>query len=250
MLILHKLLPVFFLPLGLCLLLVAAGLLLKRSWLIVAGAGLLWLFSMPVTGNFLMQTVCRDYSFRRSVVSMPDADAIVVLSGMVERVEGAPLGEWGEAVDRFDGGIDLFRARKAPLLVFTGGWIPWKPDRVPEGELLLKRAVLLGVSPDAIRVTEKVENTAEEAVAVKRLLGSAMGRKKTVLLVTSAYHMPRSVFLFRRAGLSVIPFPVDFSVEEREPLTVLSFLPDAGALRFSERALRELLGIAFYRVKG
>ncbi|ABL66584.1 YdcF family protein [Chlorobium phaeobacteroides] len=250
MLMFHKLFPIFFLPLGLCFLLFAAGLLLKSRGVIFFGVALLWVFSMPVTGDFLTRLVCGVYSFRGSAASLPDADAVVVLSGMIERVDGAPLGEWGEAVDRFDGGIELFRAGKAPLLVFTGGWIPWRPDRVPEGELLSRRAVLLGVSPEAIRVTEKVENTAEEAVAVRRLLGSGLGSEKTVILVTSAYHMHRSVLLFRREGLRVIPFPVDFSFGGPESLTVLSFLPDAGALRLSERALRELLGIAFYRVKG
>jgi uncharacterized SAM-binding protein YcdF (DUF218 family) len=248
MLFLHKFLPIFFLPIGLSLLFIAAGLLLKRKEPIVIAAALLWVFSMPVTGDILMKLISGGHG-RMSVAAMPEADAIVVLSGMIQVVEGAPLGEWNEAADRFEGGVELYRAGKAPLLVFTGGWIPWKPKHPPEGELLAERAAALGVPREAIRVTEKVQNTAEEAVAISRMSLSKEGKRTAILLVTSAYHMPRSRLLFERAGLEVIPYPVDLGFERDIETTLLRFLPNAEALQESESVLRELLGLAYYRVK-
>ena len=247
MLFLHKFLPVFVLPIGLTLLLVAAGLLFKRRALTLIGAALLWLFSMPVTGDVLMKAVSRGYT-RMPAAAMPRVDAIVVLSGMLKIVEGAPLGEWNDAADRLEGGVELYRAGRAPLLVFTGGWIPWKPKHPPEGLLLGKRAESLGIPRDAVRVTQKVQNTAGEAAAIDRMAIGPKGRPASILLVTSAHHMSRSKILFEQAGLRVVPYPVDFGFEKDVLPTALDFLPRAEALERSESALREMLGIAYYRM--
>ncbi len=216
--------------------LLAVGLAFRRWLPVWMGAVVLWVFSMPVVGDGLMGFVERGLA-RVPVEELAGADAVVVLSGMVAQIEGAPFGEWGEAADRYDGGLDVFRAGKAPVLVFTGGYIPWQNGFLPEGELLAKRAVRDGVPVEAIRVTGRVGNTAEEAVAVRKLLGPAR-----VVLVTSAFHMPRSVALFEREGLAVVPFPVDFRVSGKKRMTVLDVLPQAEALEQSTTALRELMG--------
>lgn len=247
MLFLNKILPVLVLPSGFGLLCLVAGLLWRRRWLLWVGVLVLLVFSMPFVSEGLMRAV--EGSRGRVPVGRVDkADAIVVLSGMLVQVEGAPLGEWGDAVDRFDGGVDLFRAGKAPLLVFTRGQVPWQPDAVPEGELLARRAVLLGVPQSAIRLTGVVGNTADEAAAARVLLGGVkQGAGKRIILVTSACHMPRALFLFEQAGFVVEPFRVDFQSSDKRRVTVLSFLPNADALATSERALREVIGGIYYR---
>ena len=92
-------------------------------------------------------------------------------------------------------------------------------------------------------------NTAEEAVAIRKLLPAGQSR---VLLVTSAFHMRRSQRLFERQGMQVLPFPVDFQARgvwagqlKQDPT---QWLPSARALDDSSRALRELLGRLAYRV--
>jgi len=114
---------------------------------------------------------------RRKAEEIEPAEAVVVLSGMLQDRKDAPLGEWSDAVDRFEGGVELFRAGKAPLLIFTGGHVPWRPEDRPEGEILKKRAVKLGVPGEKIQVTGKVGNTADEAEAVKEILGYAERKK-------------------------------------------------------------------------
>lgn len=107
-----------------------AGLQLRKSVLLCYGVLVLCIFSMPVISNALMRLV--EGSSRKAPVRVvPKADAIVVLSGMIHQVDGAPLGEWGDAVDRFEGGIDLFKAGKAPVIVFTRGQIPWRSNEIP-----------------------------------------------------------------------------------------------------------------------
>ena len=90
---------------------------------------------MPVVSNALMRFV-EGVPRRMPVHELEKADAIVVLSGMLHQIEGAPLGEWGDAVDRFEGGVDLFKAGRAPVLVFTRGQIPWHPYRFLKGSCL------------------------------------------------------------------------------------------------------------------
>ena len=192
-------------------------------------------------------------SFRREVEGIEPADAIVVLSGMLLDRKDAPLGEWSDAVDRFEGGVELFKAGKAPVLVFTGGHVPWRLEDRPEGEILKERAVKLGVPREKILVTGKVGNTAQEAEAVVKLFrNSEFGIRKQInpkiILVTSAFHMRRARMLFERQGFEVEPFPVDFQTSDRPTFNVLSFVPSAQALAKSETAMREGIGILYYSI--
>jgi uncharacterized SAM-binding protein YcdF (DUF218 family) len=69
-----------------------------------------------------------------------------------------------------------------------------------------------------------------------------------ILLVTSAYHMSRAEILFRRAGLEVIPFPVDF--QTKLGITPRSFIPSGGALQQTDAALHEIYGRVYYWIVG
>ena len=103
----------------------------------------------------------------------------------------------------------------------------------------------MGVPPERVTTTGAVVNTAEEAAAVSAQL-SRLSASPRIILVTSAFHMPRAMRLFTRAGLTVTPFPVDFS-DAQDSLSILDFLPGAGSLAQTQVALRELYGRAYYR---
>jgi len=167
----------------------------------------------------------------------------------------AAMSEWTDG-DRFWGGVALYQAGKAPLLVFTGGWVPWQPNAKPEGEVLIAYAKALGVPSKALRTTGLVVNTAEEAQAVTTLLGrqvidgNGLAQSTKVLLVTSAYHMPRAQRLFERAGLTVMAYLVDFQVEASRNLSVMDFVPSVRAFQATEMAWRETIGRVYYEFKG
>lgn len=248
---LHKILPVFLLPLGITLLLVLAGLLLGRRALIWVGLAVLWLSSTPVVSDFVIRSV-EGWAERSQAIDAPRADAIVVLSGGRVVAPGVVgVSEWLDA-DRFYGGVELFQAGKAPLLVFTGGWVPWEPNAKPEGEILTEYAKALGVPAKNMVTTGVVVNTAEEAQAVAALLarrhvvGAVQGASSHILLVTSAFHMPRARLLFARAGLEVTPFPVDFQVSVGGELGVMDFLPSADTLARTQKVWHEMYGRLYY----
>ena len=245
--ILSKILPLIVLPLGLSLILLVVGLVVRWRWAVVTAALLLWVFSLGLVSQSLWRWLEAPWE-RRSALEALQADAIVVLSGGRYPAPGsARLSEWHDP-DRFLAGLDLFRAGKAPRLLFTGGVSPFRPAQRPEGEHYLHEAALLGVPEAAMASTPPVLNTADEAVAIRRLLPA---RQSRVLLVTSAFHMRRSQRLFERQGMQVLPFPVDFQARGRwaGPLwrDPTQWLPSAGALDNSSRAMRELLGRLVYR---
>ena len=253
MIYLHKILPLFVLPVGITLMLVLAGVRLRRRALIWSGVAVLWLSSTPFVSGLAVRAA-EGWAERGLAADASEADAIVVLSeGRVVVPGKAAVSEWNDA-DRFFGGVELFKAGKSPLLVFTGGAAPWEPNAAPEGDLLAQYAKAMGVPDEQIVKTPRVTNTAEEAQAVATLLRGRLsgptwrGGPPRVLLVTSAFHMPRARGLFERAGMSVIPFPVDFKVSAGRTVTLLDLLPTAGALRGTEMALREGYGRLFYFV--
>lgn len=247
MLILSKLLPLFVLPPGICIILAVAGLLLRLKWLFWLSVASLWLLSMPLVGGALLLQIEKPYR-PVPMQRVKSADAIVVLSGMLTQIDGVSLGELGEAADRFEGGLRLFKAGKAPLLVFTAGHLPWQPESVPEGELLARRARLRGVPAASIRLTSHAANTAQEAVAAAKLLGVKPDSPKRILLVTSAFHMQRAAGMFRAAGFELEPYPVDFrETGLKSRTTIIDFFPSANGLENSAMALREMIGRQVYR---
>lgn len=245
MIYLHKLLPLLFSPLVLPLLLATFGILRNRKFVLGIALLLLWIGSTPLVSDTLFRSI-EEGAVKEAISTVPETDAIVVLSGMIGTVQAGPepLQEWSDA-DRFWGGIDLYQAGKAPQLIFTGGLVPWEPDAIPEGQILRTMAIRMGVPEKVIQVTANAQNTEQEAEALGKLLPPEARR---ILLVTSAFHMPRAQRIFQKAGFSVHPFPVDFKVSAGK-LTPMDFLPSVSALWLTDTAVREILGRTYYRIK-
>ena len=241
---LSKILPFFLLPLGLVCMLMAASFLTRNRWLGFAALCLLYTSSVPWVGRALLSWVEVGQE-RRLPSDVAEADAIVVLSGGRTFAPGsARVSEWNDA-DRFFGGIELFKTGKAPLLVFTGGAAPWEPNAPMEGTILVRFAQDLGVPASALRTTGKVLNTSDEARAVSALEDFSVknGKQKArILLVTSAFHMPRAQRVFEKSGFSIEPYPVDFLVPSGRVFDVTDLLPSPKGLSDTTLALRETYG--------
>jgi uncharacterized SAM-binding protein YcdF (DUF218 family) len=243
---LHKLLPLLLSPLVVVLALVLLGAWRRSRVLLLTAALLLWTLSTPVIANALFRMV-EGERVRLTASDMPSGAAVVVLSGMLQHVQGSKglVPEWGEAADRLFGGIELMQANKAPRLVLTRGLLPWQGKIRAEGEILREIAIAAGVPAERIVLTPPAMNTADEAVGVRGLLPSDAG---PVILVTSAFHMTRAKALFEQQGLSVIEYPVDFRVDETGGAP-MKYLPDPNALRLADIAIREWLGQAYYALR-
>jgi uncharacterized SAM-binding protein YcdF (DUF218 family) len=248
MLFLHKLLPMFVLPLGWVVVFLGLAIWKKKRWPAIAALVVLYLSSIGVVGDGLTRRLESTYPMI-PLKEAPKVDAIVVLGGLIgPPVKPGQILNLGEAVERLEAGIQLWQAKKAEWLVFTGGRIPWLEQVETEGASLRRIAIERGVPGDRILVTGEVGNTADEARLVKGLLAEhGFGQ---ILLVTSAWHMPRAARMFVKAGVGFAAFPVDYQLANEEKTTLLDFLPSAGGLRRTETALREWYGIAYYALRG
>jgi uncharacterized SAM-binding protein YcdF (DUF218 family) len=244
MIYLHKLLPLLVSPLGVALLLWFASWWFKRKSLSGVGVVLLVCCASPWFANWTTKAVEGAYVWSPPTAA-PKVDAVVVLSGMLTSrlLDQQTHWEWGDA-DRFWGGVELWQAQRAPILVFTGGHLPWSMSTETEGQALKSWAVRLGLPEDKVLVSGHAMNTADESHQVRQLLPKA----NRIVLVTSAFHMPRSVALFERQGFQVHPWPVDFHQSD-DRLTPMDFVPNARDLERTSRMWREVLGRWYYRLK-
>jgi uncharacterized SAM-binding protein YcdF (DUF218 family) len=247
MLLAHKALPLLLLPLGGSIVLMTVAVLRRSKVLATLTIALLYIASTPLVANWSLNSREREYP-AIPIGSCPPADAIVVLSGTLEQNPAAPDGYVWTAADRLDYGVQLYKAGSAPWLVFTGGRVPWLRQRQSEGEVLRTIACRRGVPASAIAVTEPIENTAGGAFAMGKL-ARERGLSR-IILITTAWHMPRAMMLFRRTDLRITPFPVGQLTNPAAPVTILAFLPQGSALARTETALRELLGAGYYAVRG
>ncbi|TBW37965.1 YdcF family protein [Siculibacillus lacustris] len=179
----------------------------------------------------------------------PAPDGIIVLGGAVdERVARARgnLLELNEAGDRVTALLELARRFPQARLMFTSGTGEYygRPE-ISEAEIVKARIGALGLDSDRLEIETKSRNTEENARFSAEILKPRPDQ--TWWLVTSAWHMPRSIDCFRRAGFRVVAHPVDYRT--RGPSDRLSPLgPVSGGLTRFDVAAREWIGLVAYRL--
>ena len=245
MIYLHKILPLIASPMFLVMVLITWGIVFRSRIASVLAVSILIICSLPIFSNKLITYLENEYILS-DASSAKTADAIVVLSGMVRTINGKNglSYEWGEASDRIFAGIELIKKNKAPIMILTGGKLPWSVGK-PEGEYLRDVAIKYGVPNKNILLTENVENTDQEAKAVGKLLNKTSPK---IILVTSAFHMPRAQKVFEAVGINIEPFAVDF-LSGADKYTIMNFIPSAGALNQTSFFIRELIGRLYYNLK-
>ena len=179
------------------------------------------------------------------------SDGIVVLSGGRHLPpRNTKIIEWSDP-DRFHSGIALYKANKSNRLIFTGGINPFTSDLPPEGEIYIKEAISMGLPKNDLFTTYPVNNTFQEAKAIKKLLDDELPLiQKKIILVTSAFHMKRAKKVFENEGIIVQPYPVDFKVGNKSFFSSLrnplKWVPSSTYLYKSSKAIREIIGRIIY----
>ena len=211
----------------------------RLAWWLVSFALLwLWIWSTPLASDALRGWI-EDHAGPRTLEAVPAAPVIVVLGGGVSgpRLPQRPYPDLGDSADRIWHAARLYHAGKAPKLLLSGGVV--RTGDGTEAEAMQRFLNDLGVPASAITLEDGSDNTASNAQLTASKLASE--RIDTVILVTSALHMPRARAAFEQAGLKVLPAPTDFEVVDM-PLDLLQWLPSAGALSGSAQGMKELVG--------
>jgi uncharacterized SAM-binding protein YcdF (DUF218 family) len=252
--LLSKILDVFLSPLSWVLVLCIVALRsrrrvrLGRRWAVapLAAAILLYVFSIEPVSNALVRSLENEPRTMRDDVTY---DAVVLLGGVVDdrvtATHGAP--QYNENVERLLVTYDLLRADRARTTVVSGGAVDESRMDAVEARVLGKQLVDWGIAPERVVVEDRARNTRENAVEVARV-ARAHGWNSLVL-VTSARHLPRALDCFRAVGLEVDVLPVDFRGYDPGRFSS-SWLPRAQSFADSAASIREMVGRLVYRVRG
>jgi uncharacterized SAM-binding protein YcdF (DUF218 family) len=258
--ILSKFLPLIGYPLGLVFILIIFALFvfkrprLQRIILILALV-LLWVAS----NRWVAMGLAKSLEWRYLPPDqIPQAEVVVVLGGgTLSHENPRPMEEVNSAGDRVIYAARLYKDGVAPNLLLSGGGIDWyNPESSPAQEMYILLE-LMGVPPEAMWLESDSRNTYENAAYTHQILESK--GINTILLVTSAAHMHRSVKLFEAQGFEVIPLPTDYVVTETNwnrlsqgslAAKLLYLVPGSDNLSLTTRILKEYLGILYYNLKG
>ncbi len=237
-------------------LLLAAALV--GAWLVPRSAGLSRALTLVCTGALLVVSVAPvgallieplEDRFPSPPADMPAPYGIVVLGGAIDDEASAVRGQtvFDEGASRLTEAAILARRYPQARLVYSGGSASLLNSHSTEAREGRKLLVALGVDPARIAIEDKSRNTDENVRFTAALVHPQADQ--IWLVVTSAYHMPRAMGLFVKAGFSARAYPVDYRSLGGARDWRLNLEPARG-LRLFDLAVHEWIGLIAYRVSG
>jgi uncharacterized SAM-binding protein YcdF (DUF218 family) len=244
-----KILTIFLFPLPVAILL---GILYalwygkgKRKFTLLFPWLFLWFFSFfPVAQGLILPL---EESFPAIAISdVPKSDAIVVLGGMVNNLtRQTGRVELTSAADRLTDSVLLWNEKKAKKIIFTGGsgilFFKGESEASQGGKFLRS----FGLPDSKIILEDQSRNTHENALYTQAILQKE--GYKSIILVTSAFHMKRAIREFSNRGILVHPYPTDYRTLQAGTTAWDAYVPSVGALDTSTIAIKEWVGIIMYQ---
>ncbi|WP_045836838.1 YdcF family protein [Hyphomicrobium sp. 99] len=233
----------------------AAGILLLKfgrpkpaGFFLSVGFGIIVLFGFLPGGNLLVLPLEQRFATRVPEVPQGKIDGIILLGGfedgsITDRRGGLAL---NESAERLTETLRLAHALPDAKVVFTGGsGSLFGGEGI--GSDIRKFFIDAGIEPSRIVIENNSRNTYENALFTKRLLKPTSEDKW--LLVTSAFHMPRAVGVFRKVGFDVVPYPVDFRTRGRID-AIRPFDSISAGMERTDLAAKEWIGLLAYWMSG
>lgn len=244
MFILKKIMIFLFYPLVLGLLLQAAGVfcLFRKKFktgtgLVAAGFFLLLLFSYdPVSSP-----VFSSYESFCPVLAEPEKlkeiQWVVVLGGGVSPdTRLTPANQLSySSLSRLTEGLRILRRLPSARLLVSGGCVF---SNISEASLMKKTAMDMGIEESRIVLEDQSRDTEDQSLLLKKFLDT-----KPFILITSAFHMRRALYLFKKQGMQPIPAPADFQVKAKNGIAPCDFFPSPESLGRVQRFLKEILAL-------
>jgi uncharacterized SAM-binding protein YcdF (DUF218 family) len=249
MFVLKKMITSFLVPPGffvLILLLLGVWLRRRRKRGLASIHFTLALVFWALSLNPVAQTLTSRLEAGLTIPSPIQGDVIILLGGGIHEGVADLTGRGMPSEDmlaRMVTAIRLQRRLNIPIIVSGGsGYV----GRSPEAPVVRRVLVDLGVDDRQILVETKSRDTEENALYCREILNERGFRRP--LLVTSVYHMRRSITMFHKVGVAVTPVPAQFATSGALPLIWVDFLPSPDALLQSAKALKEYIGLLYYRI--
>ncbi len=249
MFFLSKLFNIFFLPPGLFIILIIISILFIIKNKIKTGIITLiittlifYLLSILPIKNLLL--IPLEFQKRLEENTNTEFDTIVILSGgtsVITPDRNMKNSLSYESFQRTYMGFILWKIKKVPIIVSGGkSFGSIEADAITMENVLIE----LGIPKDQIIKEIKSRNTIENGLFTKSIIEKYKFKK--IALVTSAYHMKRSVFVFKKLNIDIIPFATDYLCTYKR-FNISYFIPDFSNLKSSNIAIHEYIGLIYYK---
>jgi uncharacterized SAM-binding protein YcdF (DUF218 family) len=202
---------------------------------------IIWIASIAPISEFMMRPLEAHFAIPQN----PKGDVIIVMGGgafdNVPDLSGIGFLS-SDSMGRLVTAVRLQKITETPILISAGQTVPHK---IPEA-LIAKRILIdLGVPRNKVIVEVKSRDTIENARFTKQLFQKS--GFKSPMVVTSAYHMKRSILSFKKVGMDVDPYPTNFRTGKHRAYSWDDYLPGIRDLETFTIALREYIGLVFYQ---
>lgn len=213
---------------------------------LIFGVGVFLLSSNLSFATWLVTKLEAQYP-QKEIVNVPKSDAILVLGGGLRMpTEPAKHVQLGAASDRYWYAVQLYNAGKSEKIILSGGNLVQRAGFESEAFYARELLIAWGVPKDVILIEEDSRTTLENKIFVQPVLKG--NNVNSILLVTSAIHMPRAFGLFKSLPYQITPTSADVIVRHNNK-SALSWLPSATAFNLTTVAMHEYYGLFYNNLK-
>lgn len=209
----------------------------KFAGILIIITFLFYFFTTPILSNSIIRSLENKYTLPKAI----NGDVIVMLSGGAT-LDTPNIGRNGHlsgyAANRLITCVELYKKLDIPILI-SGGQVFENSGR--EADVAKNILINMGIPEDKILVEDQSLNTTQNAKFTKVILDNH--NFKNPILVTSAFHMERSVVQFKKFRINVLPFPTDYQTNVNVKYTLNDFIPSGDSIQKISVAVKEYIGI-------
>jgi uncharacterized SAM-binding protein YcdF (DUF218 family) len=250
--ILSKTLSYLTLPLTIVVvLLVVSGFLRNVRWKKITfwtGLGLLLFFTNDFVANEVMR--CWEVKTIPMEHMKPYSLGIVLTGSTIPNLKPADRVYFARGADRVTHTVQLYKAGLLKQILISGGSGSLTGVDEPEADKFRSAMIMMGVDSADIMIENQTRNTHESAVEVKKLLEKMNVPSSDCLLITSAFHIRRSLACYRKVGLDLQPFATDYYAHQQRYHLDAFIIPKIDALQIWHKLAKEWVGFTAYWIAG
>ncbi len=233
------------------LMLVASALVRNEKW----KKRLFWtsLISLFIFSNdFLANEVMNVWEIKATPYSAmyPHEMGIVLTGATIPFIEPNDRVYFSRGADRVTHTVQLFKLGLIKKILISGGSGRLSGEEEPEADKFKSAMILMGVPEDSIILENETRNTAESAIQVKKMLGTMNIKAEDCLLITSAFHMRRSLACYRHQDVALESFSTDFYTHPRSFHLDVLLVPRVEAMNVWNKLIKEWVGFVAYKLAG
>lgn len=210
----------------------------------IAAFSIALVFSNPfIYHNFVLW-----YQAKPVELSKQQQFQVGILLGGFSTYDKHNKGFFSASSDRFIESVQLYHQGIIKKILVTGGNASFQ-NQPPETFFINQELIKNGIPTTDIILESKSKNTYENAIYCKKMLDS-MQLKGPHVLITSAFHMPRAIRLYQRAGMLVQPYPCNYFEVDDNRRILEDLFPDITLLENWKYTLKEIVGTFIYQMAG